>query len=85
MAQYFFDVQSSTWDYTDPDGIALPDDGAAIAYAKRMIGELKDDDGADYDEPDLQMLIRNEIGTVRFSIPFKPMKDRSVDPRRITA
>jgi hypothetical protein len=77
MPQYFFDVRSSTWDYTDPDGISLPDDEAAIAYAERMIRELKDDDGNDYDEPDLRMLIRNEIGTVRFSIPFNPMKERA--------
>ena len=77
MPQYFFDVRSSTWDYTDPDGISLPDDGAATAYAERMIRELKADDGNDYDEPDLQMFVRNEIGTVRFSIPFNPIKERA--------
>jgi hypothetical protein len=77
MPQYFFDVRSSTWDYTDPDGLSLPDDGAAIAYAERMIRELKADDGESYDEPDLQMFVRNEIGALRFSIPFNPRKERA--------
>jgi hypothetical protein len=77
MPQYFFDVRSSEWDYTDPDGFSLPDDKAAIAYAEQMIRELKDDDGNEYDAPDLQMLIRDEIGAVRFSIPFNPRKERA--------
>jgi hypothetical protein len=80
MPQYFFDVRSSAWDYTDPDGIALSDDEAAIAYAKRMITELKSDDGNEFDAPGLQMFIRNEIGTVRFSLAFNPTKDLA--PRR---
>ena len=77
MPQYFFDVRSSSWDYTDPDGISLPDDGAAMAYAERMIRELKADDGDGYDEPDLQMFVRNEIGALSFSIPFNPRKERA--------
>jgi len=77
MPQYFFDVRSNTWDYTDPDGFSLPDDGAALAYAQRMIRELKEDEGNEYDAPGLQMLIRKENGTVRFSVPFNPMKERA--------
>jgi hypothetical protein len=77
MPQYFFDVRSSAWDYTDPDGIELSDDGAALAYAQQMISELKDDEGNEYAAPDLQMLIRKENGTVRFSVPFNPMKERA--------
>jgi hypothetical protein len=77
MPQYFFDVRSSEWDYTDPDGFSLPDDEAAIAYAERVIRELKDDDGNEYGALDLQMFIRNEIGPVRFSIPFNPAKDQT--------
>jgi hypothetical protein len=89
MPLYFFDVRSSSWDYTDPDGFSLPNDGAAIAYAERMISELKSDDGNEYGAPDLQMLIRSEIGTVRVSIPFNPRKDRppgredQLPPRRV--
>jgi hypothetical protein len=74
MPQYFFDVRSTNLDYTDPDGIELAGDVAALAYAQRMIRELKEDDG--YDAPDLQMLIRKENGSVRFAVPFNPMKDR---------
>jgi uncharacterized protein DUF6894 len=77
MTQHFFDVRSSAWNYNDPDGISLPDDEAAIAYAAQTIRELKGDDGNEYDAPDLQMLIRNEIGPVRFFIPFNPRKERA--------
>jgi len=75
MPQYFFDVRSIEWDYNDPDGIPLPDDEAAIAYAERMIRELKEDDG--YNAPDLQLLARSETGCTIFSVPFNPRNDRS--------
>jgi hypothetical protein len=75
MPQYFFDVRSIDWDYTDPDGIALPDDEAAIVYAERMIGELKEDGG--YDAPDLQMLAKNDAGQTIFSISFNSRNDRN--------
>ena len=80
MPQYFFDVRSTDWDYTDPDGIALPDDEAAIIYAERMIGELKEDGG--YDAPDLQMLARkrcradNFFDTVQFQKRLRLAKGR---------
>jgi hypothetical protein len=75
VPQYFFDVRSTDWDYTDPDGIALPDDEAAIIYAERMIAELKEDGG--YDAPDLQMLARNDAGQTIFSISFNSRNDRN--------
>ena len=75
MPQYFFDVRSIDLDYSDPDGIALPDDEAAIVYAERMIDELKEDD--DYNAPDLQMLARNDAGQTIFSIPFNSRNDRN--------
>jgi hypothetical protein len=77
MPQYFFDVRSIRWDYTDPDGIELSDDIAAFAYAQRMIRELKDDDGGEYEASDLRMLIRKENGTVKFSVPFNPISERA--------
>ena len=36
----------------------LPDDGAAVIYANRIIGELKEAGG--YDDPGLVMIIRKE-------------------------
>jgi hypothetical protein len=75
MPKYFFDVRSNKWDYTDPDGIELSNDGAAFAYAQRMIMELKDDQGDKYAAGDLRMLVRKENGTVRFSVPFNLMKE----------
>jgi hypothetical protein len=75
MPRYFFDIRSNEWDYTDPDGIELSGDGAAFAYAQRTIVELKVDKGGKYDAQDLQMLVRKENGTVRFSVPFNLMKE----------
>ena len=75
MPQYFFDVRSSQWDYYDPDGIALSDDEAAIAYAERMIRELKADEG--YDAPDLQMYVENESRRRIVTIPFNPTEVRT--------
>jgi hypothetical protein len=49
-----------------------------------MIRELKEDDGNEYEAPDLQMLIRKENGTVRFSVPFNPMKERGTATARAT-
>jgi len=70
MPQYFFDVRSSEWDYHDPDGITRADDKAAIAYAKRMIRELKEDEG--YDAPDLQMFVKDESQRRIVTLPFNP-------------
>ena len=72
MPQYFFDVRSTDWDYTDPDGIALPDDEAAIIYAERMIAELKEDGG--YDAPDLQMLAEKRCRADNFFDIFQFQK-----------
>jgi hypothetical protein len=76
MPQYFFDVRSSQWDYYDPDGIALSDDEAAIAYAERMIRELKADEG--YDAPDLQMYVKNESRRRIVTIPLNPTEVRTL-------
>jgi len=40
------------------DGITLADDEAAIAYAERMVRELKENEG--HDAPDLQMFVKKE-------------------------
>jgi hypothetical protein len=79
MPQYFFDVRSSEWNYRDPDGITLDDDNAAIAYAERMISELKADEG--YEAPDLQMFVKVSQRRI-VAIPFNPTKVRTLRKSR---
>jgi hypothetical protein len=80
MPQYFFDVQSSEWNYCDPDGISLEGNDAAVAYAKRMIRELKEDEG--YDASDLQMFVKDESRRRVVAIPFNPTKARTFGKSR---
>jgi hypothetical protein len=65
-------VRSSEWNYRDPDGISLEDNDAAVAYAKRMIRELKEDEG--YDALDLQIFVKDESRRRVVAIPFNPTK-----------
>jgi|HubBroStandDraft_5_1064220.scaffolds.fasta_scaffold1519599_1 hypothetical protein len=76
MPQYFFDVRSQELDYRDPDGIALADDDAAIAYAARMIRELKEDEG--YEAPDLRMFVKDESQRSIVIVRFNPPKIRAL-------
>ena len=88
MPQYFFDVRSHETDYRDPDGITLSDDDAAIAYAERMIRELKEDEG--FEAPDLKMFVKDEAQRSIITIRFNPPKVRTLGesymlrPMRIT-
>jgi hypothetical protein len=63
--------------YCDPDGIALSDEKAAIAYAERIIRELKADEG--YDAPDLQMYVKDESQRRIVTIPFNPTEVRTLE------
>ena len=40
---YYFEPEGPGWDYQDDDGIELPNDAEALAYAREMIRELKED------------------------------------------
>jgi hypothetical protein len=40
---YYFEPEGPGWDYQDDDGIELPNDAEALAYARQMIRELKED------------------------------------------
>ena len=88
MPQYFFDVRPGELDFHDPDGITLADDDAAIAYAERMIRELKEDEG--YEAPDLKMFVKDESRRAMITIRFNPPKVRTLGesyeltPMRIT-
>jgi hypothetical protein len=44
------------------------DNAAALNYADRLIRELKE--GGRYDDPNLTVIVRDEMKTVVLSIPF---------------
>jgi hypothetical protein len=46
----------------------MPNDEAALAYARRMMRELSQMGG--YKDPDLTLIVRNSAGQTVFSIPF---------------
>jgi Domain of unknown function (DUF6894) len=52
----------------DNEGTELPDEEAALAYARRIIRELKDAGG--YDDPGLTMIVQDATGNVARTIPF---------------
>jgi hypothetical protein len=41
---YYFEPDGPGWDFQDDDGIELPNDAGALAYARQMIRELKEDE-----------------------------------------
>jgi hypothetical protein len=53
----------------DEGGAVFTGDGAAVIYANRIIGELKEAGG--YDEPGLLMIVRKEASQKEISIPFQ--------------
>ena len=52
----------------DTEGTFLPSREAALAYAERIIRELKEADG--YDDRAPTMIVRDATGKAVFSIPF---------------
>jgi hypothetical protein len=68
MPRYFFDLRFADRTDNDSMGTVLPDDGAALIYANRIIGELKEAGG--YDEPGLAMIIRKDGSASDLVVPF---------------
>jgi hypothetical protein len=64
---YFFDIRDGETHY-DRGRKLMPNDEAALAYARRIIRELRDTGG--YDDPALTLIVRNATGRTLFSIPF---------------
>ena len=69
MPRYYFVLQWPDGEHDDRLGTVLPHDGAAHAYASRVIQELKD--GGGYTDPGLAMIVKNEAHKIVFSIPFR--------------
>jgi hypothetical protein len=70
MPEYLFAVRRSDQVHQDERATALDDIAAALDYACRMVRELRANGG--YDDPDLQVTVRNEMRQIVLSIPFLP-------------
>lgn len=68
MFPYYFDVQCYGEEHDDRGGMLMPNDEAALAYAHRIIRELRQAGG--YDDPALSLIVRNCAGKTVYSIPF---------------
>jgi hypothetical protein len=65
---YYFDVRGYGEFNDDRGGRLMPNDEAALDYARRMIRELRQIGG--YDDAGLTLIVRNSAGKTVFSIPF---------------
>ena len=65
---YYFDIQGYGEERDDRGGTLMPNDEAALAYARRIIRELRNAGG--YDDPALTIIVRNAVGETVYSIPF---------------
>jgi hypothetical protein len=68
--RYYFDVHGPQTDNVDQTGTPLPNDKEALAYAMRMILELKE--SGLYNDPAYVVVVRSRNGDVVFSVPFRP-------------
>jgi hypothetical protein len=68
VRRYFFGLRWSDREDDDPSGAVLSDNAAALNYADRLIPELKE--GGRYDDPNLMVIVRDEMKAVVLSIPF---------------
>jgi hypothetical protein len=65
---YYFEVRGYCETHEDRGGTLMPNDNAALDYARRIIRELRQAGG--YDDAALTMIVRNSAGKAVYSIPF---------------
>jgi hypothetical protein len=68
-SRFFFIIRSPDWEDDDLAGTMLPSEIAAVAYAYRIIRELKTAGG--YDDSNLFLIVKNYSGEIVASIPFQ--------------
>lgn len=66
--RFYFIVSGPDWAHDGPDGTALPNNDAAIAFARRIIRELRESGG--YDDPALTLIVKDRSKKVVAVIPF---------------
>jgi len=67
-SRFFFIIRSLDWEDDDLDGTLLLGPIAAVAYAHRVMQELKEAGG--YDDPGLVMIVQNHKRETVVTIPF---------------
>lgn len=67
-SRYFFVIRWPDGEHDDPEGTPFRSSSAALAYAFRIVRELKDAGG--YDEPGMTLVVENALGETLFAIPF---------------
>ena len=67
-SRYFFIIRWPDHDDDDAEGTLFLSQAAALAYARRIVRELKEAGG--YDLPGMMMIVQSEAGDVIYSIPF---------------
>jgi hypothetical protein len=69
---YYFEPEGPAWlDYEDDDGIELPNDAEALAYAYLMIRELKANNGVS--DLSFHLLVKNWIRKTIFRVAFEEL------------
>lgn len=68
VQRYFFGIRWSDHEDDDPNGALLRDNAAALNYADRLIGELKE--GGRYNDPNLMVIVSDGMKKIVLSIPF---------------
>ena len=70
MPLYYFEPEGPGWlDFEDEDGIELPSDAKALAYAYTIIGELKAD--REGSNRPFHLLVKNAARKTIFRIAFE--------------
>jgi hypothetical protein len=69
VPRYFFVLEGPGDErHEDDGGTVLPDKPSAVAYANRIMGELKAAGG--YDDPGWVLIVKDEAGETIASLPF---------------
>jgi hypothetical protein len=68
VVPYYFDIHGYGEHHEDRGGTLMANDAAALAYARRIIRELRDAGG--YDDDALTLVVRDAAGRTLFQIPF---------------
>ena len=69
MPLYRFIIEVPGHTYSDPEGVQLPSEDAAIDYGRRVVRELKE---GEFESAGAVLHIRDENGQIIHSIPFSP-------------
>jgi hypothetical protein len=69
MPQYFFITRRAHVETDDPQGISLPNIGAALRHAEHIFEELRQ--AATFND-DLTIVVKNELRETVLNLPFRP-------------